>query len=479
MKKTKNNLITILLVAVSLLIVGCKENNSISAGASIIQDDDIQVLSDTFAVASQLDSCLAISLTPDSFLLGECETHFGTIKADILTQLACPEGFKYPNETATVDSVCLYLYYKNWYGDGNSPLGISIYEMDINTLKDNQRYESDIQISDYCSLTENAHIAVDSKIIVPAVPADSSYSSENNAYVPTIRIKLSDEFAQRFFKIKDFSSQKAFNEAFKGLYIHTDFGGGSVLYVNDITMTVFYHFTMSRAQMGDTIIHDTRSFYANEEVRQVNRYVYPERQTILDTYAKVKDTNYIISPANIYTELSINMDTVYNRIDRQLKDTAAYRVYINKADLTIDVLYSTSSSDRPRDHWDTPASYMMLIQKDRMKTFFSENKAPSDSVAIIAPLSSTTDSLNNISYHYTYDLSKIFTQQIRSQEKVEQLTYVLIPVAASLNSSTGAITSIKPLQTISATCIRSANNPDIPMDIEVVYAGFSKTRQGM
>ena len=225
MKKTKNNLITILLVAVSLLIVGCKENNSISAGASIIQDDDIQVLSDTFAVASQLDSCLAISLTPDSFLLGECETHFGTIKADILTQLACPEGFKYPNETATVDSVCLYLYYKNWYGDGNSPLGISIYEMDINTLKDNQRYESDIQISDYCSLTENAHIAVDSKIIVPAVPADSSYSSENNAYVPTIRIKLSDEFAQRFFEIKDFSSQKVFNQEFKGLYIHTVLDG--------------------------------------------------------------------------------------------------------------------------------------------------------------------------------------------------------------------------------------------------------------
>ena len=69
----------------------------------------------------------------------------------------------------------------------------------------------------------------------------------------------------------------------------------------------------------------------------------------------------------------------------------------------------------------------------------------------------------------------MLTKQIRSRNKVEELTYVLVPVSVTTNSSTGAILSVKPLQTISATCIRSANHPDFPMDIEVVYAGFSKT----
>ena len=214
-------------------VVSCSEDNSISAGASTLPDDDIRVLSDTFTVTSQLDSSLiAISLTPDSFLLGECETHFGTLKADILTQLACPEGFKYPNETAEVDSVCLYLYYKNWYGDGNSPTSIAVYEMDKKTLYNKDNLNSNIQLNDYCSLTKSTYISEHSQIVVPNNPSDSSYESETESYVPTIRIKLSNDFAKRFFQIKDFSSQKAFNEEFKGLYICTDFGGSNVLYIN-------------------------------------------------------------------------------------------------------------------------------------------------------------------------------------------------------------------------------------------------------
>ena len=480
MKKTKNKPLITILLLLAIIVVGCQENNSISAGASTLQDNDIRVMSDTFSVTSQLDSCVAISLTPDSFLLGECDTHFGTIKADILTQLACPEGFVYPGgETAVVDSICLYLYYKNWYGDGKTPLGITVYEMDKQSLQENASYPNNLHISDYCSLAKSAHIVTDSKIIVPAIPTDSSYSSSSQSYVSTIRIKLTNEFAQRFFEIKDFSSQKAFNQLFKGLYICTDFGASNVLYINDIAMTVFYHFTMKRQQLNDTIIHDTRSFYANEEVRQVNRFTYPNRQSILQQYSQVKDTNYIVSPANIYTELSVQMDSIYNRIDAQLGDTAAYRVYINKADLTIDVLYSDSATGRPRDNWDQPASYMMLIQKEEMNKFFSTNKTPSDSVAIITSLSASADSLSNVTYQYSFDLSGMLTKQIRSQQKVDQLTFVLVPVAITTNASTGSILSVKPLQTISATCIRSANNPITPMNIEVVYAGFSKTRQGL
>ena len=467
-----------LLLLFLIALVGCNENNSISAGASTLPENDIRVMSDTFGVTSQLDSCIAISLTPDSFLLGECVTHFGTLKADILTQLACPEGFKYPNETAEVDSVCLYLYYNNWYGDGKSPLGIAVYEMDQNTLKDNLLYQSNIQLSDYCSLNPVTYISNQSNIIIPATPVDSSYSSQSESYVPTIRIKLSNEFAQRFFQIKDFSSQKAFNELFKGLYICTDFGGSNVLYVTDITMTVFYHFTMQRPGMNDTIINDTRAFYANEEVRQVNRYSYPNRQSILNHYSQVNDTNYIVSPANIYTELSVRIDSIYERINQQIGDTSEYRVYVNKADLNIDVLYSDSATGRPRDRWDTPASHMMLIQKEEINTFFSKNEMPSDSVAIIAALTATSDTLGNINYKYTYDLSKLLTRQIRNKVQTEYLNFVLVPVAVTSNTSTGSIQSVKPLQTISATLIRSANNQETPMDIEMVYAGFSKTRQG-
>lgn len=484
----RNNWVVGIMALVCLALFNGCNGNTHGAGESILSEGDrINVKSDTFGVVSALDSCMAIALTPDSFLLGECETHFGVIKADILTQLACPEGFEYPNKVAIapgdtmqitpiVDSVCLNLYYGTWYGDGNSPLGINVYEMDRATLDENTRYESNINLSDFCSLDESLRATNYSTIIIPNSPADSSYSSDTEQYIPTVRIKLSDKFADRFFKIKDFSTQQAFNEQFKGLYICTDFGGSNVLYIRDMAMIVYYHFTMPRPGTTDSVIYDTKSFYVNEEVRQVNRYIYPNRQEVLNQYSLVKDTNYIVSPANIYTQLSVRMDSIFNRIDEQLgNDSTLYSVYVNKASLKVDVLYSDSATGRPRDNWDTPAAHMMLIKEANLNDFFSKNSMPSDSTAIVATLSASTDTLGNIDYYYTYDLSTLLTLQLREEEKVDELKFVLVPVSVTTNSSTGALTSIRQLQTISATRIRSANNSVDPMDLEMVYCSFNRT----
>ena len=111
-----------------------------------------------------------------------------------------------------------------------------------------------------------------------------------------------------------------------------------------------------------------------------------------------------------------------------------------------------------------------------MDEFLSKNEVPADSVAIIASLSLEVDSLSQVSYYYTYDLSSLLTAELRSDEQVEELQFALLPVSVVTNSSTGKVSSVKQLQTISATCIRSASNTDDPMDIEVVYSGFSRTR---
>lgn len=491
-KRMRNNwAFAIAILAYLACFCNCTGDNSSTGGSILSEEDRIKVKSDTFGVASALDSCKAIALTPDSFLLGECETHFGAIKADILTQLACPEGFQYPTKLAsvsengdtiyrdlkpTVDSVCLYLYYNTWYGDGSTPLGINVYEMDRQTLSSNLRYESNLQLTDYCSMDESTRVTTYSSIIVPNSPTDSSYSSETEKYTSTICIKLSDDFAKRFFQIKDFSSQQAFNEQFKGLYICTDFGGSNVLYIKDMVMTVFYHFTMPRPSTTDSIIYDTKSFYVNEEVRQVNRYLYPDRDKILQQYSHVKDTNYVVSPANIYTLLSVRMDSIFSRIEDQLGDDSdLYSVYVNKANLTVDVLYSDATTDRPRDSWDSPAANMLLIKEDYIETFFSKNELPTDTNAIVASLATSVDTLDNLTYSYTYDLSKLLTKQLRTNKDVDELRFALVPVAVSTTTS-GSMTAIKQLQTISTTRIRSANNSIDPMDIEVVYCSFNRTR---
>ncbi len=469
-----------LLTILTICLVGCKDDVA-DAGASLLKNEDnISVKADTFSVHSQLGTCDPISMTPDSFLLGECDTHFGTIKADILTQLACPQGFQYPSaNTAQVDSVCLFLYYNSWYGDGNTPLSITVYEMDKTTLNYNERYPSDTALASFCSLNDSTRITLLSRIIVANRPTDSIYSSSLSKYVPYIRLKLSDKFAQRFFRIQDFSSQEQFNQQFKGLYITTDFGAATVLYVTDINMAVYYHFTYPQSNSGnDTILTDVKAFYANSEVRQINRYQYPRREQVIQQLSLITDTNYVVAPANICTKLSVRMDSVFLRMEEQLGDPEGYRVYVNKADLTIDVIYQNdNNSTRPRDTWDKPATYMMLVKESNYDTFFAKNELPNDTSAIVATLSSQTDTTGNVSYFYSYDLSTLLTNQLRATQRDDILNFVLVPVSVETSNSTSTITSVKQLQTISATRIRSAANTSQPMDIEVVYSGFNKTRR--
>jgi hypothetical protein len=168
------------------------------------------------------------------------------------------------------------------------------------------------------------------------------------------------------------------------------------------------------------------------------------------------------------------MDTINNRIKEQLVNIDDYRVYVNRANLTIDVIYTDSITNRPKDNWDKPATHMMLIKETSLEDFFSKNTMPSDSAAIVATLSASTDKSGNIAYSYTYDLSTFLTLQLREVNKVDELQFVLVPVSVTTNSSTGAITSIRQLQTISATRIRSAHNSVNPMDIEMIYCSFNR-----
>ncbi len=355
-----------------------------------------------------------------------------------------------------------------------APLGITVYELDKATMNYDTRYPSDTALSTFCSMHDSTRVTTMPHVAIPKAYVDSAYDSQNDVYVPCIRIKLSDRFAKRFFAAKDFSSQEAFHELFKGLYITTNFGGSTVLYISEISLQVYYHFTYPR-QGGDTIMSDMKAFYANSEVRQLNRFTYPDREEVLLHYSANMDTNYIISPANIYTRLSLRMDSIINRMQYQLGDPDEYRLYVNRANLTVEVLYDTEgNATRPRDTWDLPAGYMLLVLEDKMETFFAKNELPSDTTAILSSLNATSDTLGNISYHYTYDLSGLLTEQLRKSHQPEHLNFYLVPVAVQNSTTSSSVSSVKQLQTISTTCIRSANNANAPMDIEMVYSGFNK-----
>ena len=468
------------LMAIACCWTACK-NDVASAGQAVLDEDDaVIVLVDTFPITSVIDSCEAIISQADSFLLGEIETDYGLLRSAIMTQLACPTGFRYP-DNAVVDSICLFMYYASWIGDGLSPLAINAYQMDRNTFRYTGTYPTDLNISDYCSKEKT--ILANYSIVVASEKKDS-VMNEDGVYVPMLRMRVSDEFRDEFWSMKSFTSQEEFNQKFKGLLIETSFGSSTMLNVSDIALGVYYHFQYEKIPgdpSSDTTVNDMKAFYANAEVRTVNHLAYPDKKEWIDQLQQDADSfNYIIAPAGAYTRITFPMARISDSImqhmmgivDGELVETK--RPYVNKAAVRIDVenVYAGSNTNKPRNAWLQPAPYMLLIRESSMKRFFENKELPSDTCALLSALVQSTDEAGDAIYYYTFDMSDFLTNQLRQKSNDTELKMMLVPVSVSIatNGSASTYSGVKQLQSMSATKIRSAQNG---MQFEIVYCGFS------
>ena len=469
------------ILAFVIAFTACKDDVANTGESVLTIEDEVIVLADTFAFRSAVDSCRAIISQADSFLLGEIESDYGVLQASILTQLACPEGYHYPEgfSLESVDSICLFMYYQSWVGDANSPLAINAYMMDRNTFRYSGTYPTNINISDYCS--RDLSILQNHRIVVASEKLDSIKNSDGT-YSPMLRMKLNDDFTQYFASIQTFESQERFNEQFKGLLIETSFGSSTILNISDIALGVFYHFTYSK-NGKDTTVNDMKAFYANSEVRTVNHLFYEDKKQLVEEMQQDSDTyNYIVAPAGVYTRLEFPMEVIADTIISSLIYDTTWnathdsvtilfkRPYVNKAQVRVEVtnVFTGATADITRDDWLQPAAYMLLIKENSMERFFKNKELPSDTCALLSALQQGTDSLGNTTYFYSYNLSDFLTNQLRKESGDSYLSMMLVPVTVDINSSS-VVTSVRQQQTVSATQIRSAKNG---MSLEIVYSGF-------
>lgn len=452
------------LLAIMLLWTACKDDVTTTGESILDENDAIIVLADTFSISSAVDSCDAIISQADSFLLGEIETDYGVLRASVLTQLACPEGYTYP-EGFTVDSICLFMYYSSWVGDDKSPLAINAYLMDKNTFRYNSTYPTDLNIDDYC--TRSKSILTNHRIVVASEKRDSIRNTDGQ-YIPMVRMRVNDDFMQDFASITNFESQDKFNEQFKGLLLETSFGSATMLNISDVALGVFYHFQYNKAGK-DTTVSDMKAFYANSEVRTVNQLVYRDKKEWVETLQQDSDTyNYIIAPAGVYTRLRIPMEQITDKIFTR---TELKRPYVNKAEIRVSVM-NMDPDNNDRNDWLLPSSHMLLIKEKSMTRFFKNRELPSDTCALLGQLTQGVDSVGDAIYYYSYDMSDFLTNQLRKEENDSILDMLLVPVTintTTTNTSSTAVTSVRQQQTISATKIRSAKNG---MKLEIVYSGF-------
>ena len=458
------------LLFVLFVFFSCSKDN-ITGMTVLDTDDEILVGTDTFRLLTYMIQAEHIPSDPDSILLGEADNNLGTLHADFITQLTCPEGFVFP-ENAVLDSATLTLYYQNWYGDGNSPMAINIYQLDKKTLDYDSVYYSDIDISEYCSKADST-IAVTQPRIITAASPKNTYSS-SSVSLSLINFRLTDPVMNKLYNGGKYLSQQQFNEAFKGFYVTTEFGSATVLYIVNMAVTLHYHFSY-QLNGRDTTSTDAVYFYSTDEVRNVNRVQYTHTPDYAAELMKDSTISYIASPANIYTVIDIPMAKMVESVKDSILN--GKRPYVNSAEIKI---YATNYTTQPDSNdvtqWAQPPRYMLMIAAEKAEDFFYSRSLPNDSTALLSALATETDSLDNTLAYYSYDVSYALTEYLHNPEPIDTFSVVLIPVSVAAQTSTAynttTITSVRPLQIITNTTINTEFNSKFPLRLSVVATGL-------
>ena len=377
--KSLNKLVVLCCLFAGLMFSSCDDNIS-RVGTTIQPPEDlITVYTDTFRMEAYTVKLDSIFAKTSNFMFGEMyDPLYGSIKADILCQFYCEEGFKfehtpYEGKIDSMDLVIEYPYGSNGllvaYGDTLTPMQVSIFP--VNKSLERNFYTND-NPENYCDMLNS--LGVKNYTAHDMNVSDSVRNDTYNGYkthIPQISVMLPVALGQKFYdetinNPSTFSSQSSFNDFFPGVYITNTFGSGCIISTtsSDIALRIWYSYALKDENGADSLVRWAEIFTVSKEVIQINRFM----NSNLDQLLEENPTHtYIKSPAGVCTKLVLPTTEISKKLD--VSDR-----YING--FNFDVKYL------PEDEWDFafyPPSYLLLLPEDSVKSFF-ENGSIEDGV---------------------------------------------------------------------------------------------------
>lgn len=416
--------------------VGCTQNDDLGAILQP-QEDKIIVATDTFHIVTEqvIVDNIPSKIKIDTLLLGSfLDNRFGRTKAEILAQFNFPYGYQFEDDILP-DSLILAITYKGYAGYASSPLEISAYRMNLETLNQRTTYYSNISPSLY---TDNSILLTQKPVVIQSGTS-------------TIRLNLGTSLLNEFVNAPAdiYKNESLFSSFFKGLYLTTQYGNSLMLYVSQMNIYLYYHYISPTT--GSIITPPAVTFPASKEVRQVNRFVH----SYDEEHIPIKDSiEYIKAPAGIFTKMIMPLQRMKDKVTTTIDGK---KLNVNSALVNVQVTeLDTTVLKLPK--------YMLLIKESKLADFFKYNHLPDDSTAILT-------SYNSISNSYVFNMRTYFSNEFKKSAMNEKDELLLVPVAVTYTSS-GYISEVEHDTKLHATTIRSGKNEYSPLRIRFVYSGF-------
>lgn len=339
------------------------------------------------------------------------------------------------NIIGNIHTIELYLWYSSYFGDSLTASRLSVYELAKELNEDNAYYTNiNPEKEGYYNPSEKplgtkAYTAVDQSV------KDSIRNL--STYVPSVHVPFKDEVAKEIGKEiikKAYKSganfdRKALKEVFKGLYVKSDYGDGTILYIDQVQMNVVYKCyaidsingrilpkkVVAEGESKDSTYYGYRMFTSTREVIQANSLNNDKAaiQACIDN----PEWTYLKSPAGIFTQVTLPIGEINHRL---LGDV------LNAVKLSIPIYNETNNK---RFGMSVPKS-VLLIRKNDKDDFFKDNKLSDGITSSLFDNSSSTYSFTEYTFNnITQMINKCLADSTAAQKEIDDKGFieVLIP----------------------------------------------------
>ncbi|MDR1883131.1 MAG: DUF4270 domain-containing protein [Prevotella sp.] len=420
---------TLLIPAIALFsmaFVACDDDLN-SLGSSIQPGgDDIFVGSDTLTIKAVTRSFGdSVYIHTVHGLLGEyTDPVFGKIKSDYLCEFYCAENITFKNpdkKTVDIDSVRLNTEFSYFTGDTVSPMGLSVYEV-TKPLK--AFFFTSVNPGDYCDMKKVLGQSIFSIQDVPDTIIGSTI-------IRSISTSLDLELGKRFYKEwidsngATFKNSSALREFFKGIYVTTTFGSGSLINVDYTGLDIYYTYrTRNTENTADSAVTGIFRLPVTSEVIQMNHVKNTPPADMLAATGKT----YMNTPAGLYTEVTIPLNDIVNAA----VEGAGKNAVINAADFKM----KGFTEEEEKSGLSRPAN-LLLINKDSLPNFFFNKLSHDNITSFVISRNTTTNSYDfgNLASIVNY-YAKYYRE--KGVDPLPDLKYLIIPVAVTYTQTTNS-----------------------------------------
>lgn len=459
----------LIVLLASCLLYSC-DDSTYGIGDSTISSEDPIPAGEAkyFATTESILADSVYARTSTAYLGKYTDPEFGEFSADFIAQFNCTDNFEFPENIKEIKQLELSLYYTSYFGDSLNNMVLQVDTLDTiipekelstfyTSVDPKKYYNSNVSPIARKAYAAKGPSAVDTTYTYTNI---YGYTTEQNICWQNVNlpVSLGEYMYKKYTEDKNnYKDAEAFiKNVLKGLYVHCTNGDGTILYIEDIELIIYYDYLIKNsAGKLDSIVSGSKVFAATKEVIQANRFQNSERlQELID---ETTDCTYLKTPAGIFTQATLPIEEIS---EVHKNDT------LNSASIT----FTRYNEKNDSNYEMSIPKYLLMVRKCDMYNFFEKNDMYDNKTSFLAEYVSTGEETNTYKFPNIAPLISYCMNEKRNGTADEDWDkVVLIPVKIDTDSN-GSVISIRSNLDMESSKLMGGKKDKISM--QVLYTTF-------